>query len=276
MKDWDVELYLALAHPLRRRIIECLEENALSLRELLERVGIDNHGELDPHMWMLKGLVERESSKKKYHLTDRGRLASELIWDIRFALARGVKGLSNEPARYVRRLKSGDHAVFYYDSEDGRREVVFPFLAAGLLKGEAVVYAVSEDKLDLEWREIQRYGITADSFRNGAFAMLSADEWFLKKGKAQPETIIDNWRKVTKKKHKAGFRGVRGAVEMNLFLDYDNERLQRLEVSLGRKFAFNLSGMCMYNTQKLDEEQFTKLEESHGHSILHGTAFKTT
>jgi len=220
LKDWDDEIHSALAHPIRRRIIECLQEKKyLSFHELLKYLGIGNHGKLGFHIKALGGLVEREPSMKKYRLTDRGQLAGELIWDIRFIVDRGGRDLAHEPTRYVRRLRFGDHAILYYDTEDAKREISFPFLEAGLPKGEAVVYLVSEHKLDSENREIQRYGISADYFRMKAFTIMSADEWYLKKGKAQAKTIIANWQKLLKEKQKTGFTGLRGAGEMEVFFN---------------------------------------------------------
>jgi DNA-binding transcriptional ArsR family regulator len=108
LNEWDDEIHKALAHPIRRRIIECLQMNELSFPELLKRVGVGNHGKFGFHLKALKGIIEQESSTKKYRLTDKGQLASELIWDIRFAIERGGRDLASEPTRYVRRLKSGD------------------------------------------------------------------------------------------------------------------------------------------------------------------------
>jgi DNA-binding transcriptional ArsR family regulator len=133
LKNWDEELLKALAHPIRRRIIECLrEKNALSYNELLKLINIENHGKLGFHMRALKGLVERDSSTKKYCLTDRGQVAGELIWDINFIISRGGRDLAQEPTRYVRNLKFGDHALFMYNMEEDRREISFSFLEAGL------------------------------------------------------------------------------------------------------------------------------------------------
>ncbi|MFQ5999354.1 MAG: MEDS domain-containing protein [Candidatus Bathyarchaeia archaeon] len=276
MKDWDDEIHRALAHPIRRHILECLQENDLSFRELMRRVAIVNHGKLGFHIRALKGLVEHDPSTKKYRLTDRGQLAGELIWDIRFMITRGGRDLAIEPTRYVRRLRFGDHAILFYDTEDVKREISFSFLKAGLLKGEAVVYVVSEHKLDSERREIQRYGISADHFRKEAFTIMSADEWYLKKGKAQAKTIIANWQKLLKEKQKAGFTGLRGAIESEVFFNYTKvKELLRYEAALGRQLALNLCGLCLYDTHRLDEEQFIQLNKSHGHAIFKGIALKT-
>jgi len=278
LKDWDDEIHRALAHPIRRRIIECLQErNVLSFRELLKYVGIGNHGKLGFHLKALGGLVEREPSMKKYRLTDRGQLAGELIWDVRFIIDRGGRDLAHEPTRYVRRLRLGDHAVLYYDTEDVKREITFPFLEAGLPKGEAVVYLVSEHKLDSESREIQRYGISAEYFRNGAFTIMSADEWYLKKGKAQAKTIIDNLQKLREEKQKAGFTGVRGAGEMEVF--FDNAKVKELlkyEATLGRQLALDLCALCIYGANRLEEKQVIQLNKYHGHEIFKDIALVTT
>jgi hypothetical protein len=275
LKDWDDEIHRALSHYVRRRIIECLQENDLSFRELLKCVPIGNHGKLGFHLKALSELIEREPSMKKYRLTDRGRLAGELIWDVRFAIARGGRDLVNEPTRYVRRLRFGDHAVLYYDIEDVKREITFSYLEAGLSKGEAVVYVVSEHKLSSEALEIQRYGISGDYLRNGAFTIMSAYEWYLKKGKAQAKTIIANWQTLIKEKQKAGFTGVHAAGEMDAFFQNAKiKELLRYEAALGRHLNFDLCGLCLYNTNLLDEKLRIQLNECHGHEILEDMALK--
>lgn len=276
MKDWDDEIHNALAHPIRRRIIECLQENDLSFRELLKRVPIGNHGKLGFHIRALRELVERETSTKKYRLTDRGQLAGELVWDIRFIVDRGGRDLAHEPTRYVRRLRFGDHAILYYDIENVKREIAFPFLEAGLSKGEAIVYLVSEHKLNSEAREIQRYGISGDHLRNGAFTLISSHEWYLEKGKAQTKTIMANTLELLKEKQKAGFTGLRGAGEMDVFFHNAKvEELLKYETMLGRYLNFSLCSLCLYNTDWLDEKQVIQLNKCHSHEIFKDTAFKT-
>jgi len=276
LKVWDNEIHRAISHPIRRRIIECLLENDLSFSELMKCSGIINHGRFGHHLRALGGLVAYEPSMRKYRLTDRGQLAGELIWDIRFIINRGGRDLAHEPSRYVRHLRFRDHAVLYYNIEDVKREICFSYIEAGLPKNEAVVYIVSENKLDSEYREIQRYGISADYFRTEAFTIMPAEEWYMKKGKAQAKTIIANWLTLLKERQKAGFTGLRGAGEMEVFFNYaKTEELLRYEAALGRQLPPNLCGLCLYNTQRLDEEQFLELNKRHGHLIFKGIAVKT-
>lgn len=173
---WDNATYRAMAHPIKRRIITCLQDRDLSFTELLNAVVERNHGNFGHHLRTLKGFVELEFSTGKYRLTHRGRLLCACIRDFRF-----ITSVDKKLTDYVQNLEMGDHAVGFYTTEDFKHKISFPFLKAGLSKGEAVLYLVAEDELDSEMHEIQRYGIDLDC--KGAFTVMSADEWYLKKVK---------------------------------------------------------------------------------------------
>ncbi len=270
---WNNEIQRALVHPIRRRIIECLQDRNLSFTELLKCIDISNHGKIGFHLRALGEIVELEPSTRKYRLTDRGELASELIRNIRFTTSRGER--DTKLISYVRSLKLKDHAALFHHTEDFKRKILFPFLEVGPSKGEAVVYIVSEHKLDSENREIQRYGIDFD--HKEAFTVMSADEWCLKKGKAQAETIIANWQMLLKEKQKAGFTGIRAAGEMAIFFDSAKTNgLLRYEAALGRQLTTNICTLCLYDTNRLDEKQFIQLINYHGHVISKDIFGKTT
>jgi len=268
LEFWDDKIWIAIAHPIRRRILECLsEENESSFRELLEHCAVSNHGKLGFHIRSLKGLVESDSSTKRFRLTDRGRLATELIWDCRLLLARQGTNLEHESTTQVRRLMLGDHAVLFYDTEDEKREKTFPFLLAGLLRRRAVVYLVSEDKLVSERWEIKRYGLAPDKFHKEAFTIIPAEEWYLRKGKAQAKTIISNWQKLAEEKRKAGFGGLYASGEVDIFYENAESReVLRYEAALGQQLAPNMCGLCLYNVHSFlgSEEQLVKASKSHG------------
>lgn len=276
-KNWDSEILKALAHPIRRCIIECLrEKNALSFNELTELVNIGNHGRLGFHLRALRGLVGRKGSPSKYCLTDRGQLASELAWDVQFIISRGGRDLAHEPTRYVRRLALQDHALLLYSSEDAKREISYSFLEAGLPKKEALIYFVPEGKLDLENREIQRHGIGSDYYRNGAFTIMSAEEWYLRRGGAQAKTIIANALALANEKQRAGFKGTRFVGEMSVFFDNArSEELLEYEAKLGRQLPANICGLCLYDTDQVSEKQVNELLRYHGHIITRDIAWKT-
>ena len=69
----------ALAHPVRRRVIELLKDSpGLSYSELMRLVGVDDSGTFGFHLRRLRGLV-RKNERGDYELTELGLRAYELL-----------------------------------------------------------------------------------------------------------------------------------------------------------------------------------------------------
>ena len=265
LNEWNNEIQRAIAHPIKRGIIELLRDAKLSFTELYNAVGNgDDHGRFGYHLRTLNGFVEFEQSTQKYRLTHRGRLLDAVIRDFRFI----TQTTRRELRKYVQYLEFGDHAIGFYEDDYLKRIMSFPFIKAGLLNGEAVMYLVSEQKIDSEIREIQKNGLNLENLHKESFTIMPAYEWYLEKGKGQAKTIIDNWMTLLKKKQKAGFKGLHVVGEMEDFLNYaKSKECLRYEEALGRHFTSNLCAICLYDTHRLDTEQFTHLSKSHGHTI---------
>ena len=154
LREYDDKILRAMVHPIKRRIIECLQDASLSFTELLDEIPEINHGKFGYHLRTLRAFVELEPSTAKYRLTNRGKLLATCIRDIH-----SITSVNKGYAKYAQDLRFGDHAVAFYTTEDFKRNITFPYLKAGLQKREAVVYIGSENRLDKEIREIQRYGI---------------------------------------------------------------------------------------------------------------------
>lgn len=261
-------------HPVNRKIIECLDDESLSFTELLNRVGDDgNHGKFGYHLRALREFVKLEPKTKKYCLTDRGKLMAEAV-----RCFYHVPSREDASARYAENLKIRDHAFALYDNEDFRRKIALSFLKAGLSRGEAAVYVVSEDKLDSEIREIQKYGIDPDSLPKEAFTIIPAYEWYIKKGRAEGKTIITNWQMLSQEKKKTGFAGVHVATDAMVFFNNGkSEELLRYEESLGKQFALDLGAcaICFYDKNLLEERHFLRVFKSHGHLITKDMIGKT-
>lgn len=260
-----------MAHPIKRRIIECLQDASLSFTELLNEIPESNHGKFGYHLRTLSAFVELEPSTGKYRLTNRGKLLAACIRDIR-----SITSVNKEYAKYVQDLRFGDHAVAFYTTEDFKRKITFPYLKAGLQKNEAVVYVVSENRLDEEIREIQRYGIDLNHLQKEAFEIMSAYQWYLEEGKAQGETIIANWLSLLKEKKSTGFTGLRAAGETEVFVDYaETKELLKYERLLGRQLTMDMCALCLYDRKKFDQEQFIQVCNFHGHLISKGIVGRT-
>jgi hypothetical protein len=271
--NWDYDIHRAMSHYMNRKIIECLHDENLGFTELLNKVGDDgNHGKFGYHLRTLSKFVELEPTTKKYRLTDRGELLANLIQDFRFMTSR-----RKEASRYAERLTIGDHAVALYGNESFKRQISFPFLNAGLSRGEAAVFFVSENKLDSEIREIQKYGIDLDSLPNGAFTITSGVEWYLGKGGAKNEkTFLSNLQMLIQEKKKAGFTGVHVAGEVTDFINAGlGEELLKYDELLGRHLVLDVCGLCLYDKNMLEERYIARVLNCHGHIISKDLLGKT-
>jgi DNA-binding transcriptional ArsR family regulator len=72
------ELFEALGHPTRIRIVEALSESPLGFAALKRKMGIDSNGLLAFHLGKLEGLV-KTCAKGDYMLTDEGREAMRIM-----------------------------------------------------------------------------------------------------------------------------------------------------------------------------------------------------
>lgn len=91
-----------MAHPVKRKIIECLRDADMSFSELMNNVSVSNHGKFGYHLRELKDFVELEPLTKKYRLTHKGKILAGLIRDIR-----SVTSVNAEYVRYVQSLRRG-------------------------------------------------------------------------------------------------------------------------------------------------------------------------
>jgi len=72
------ELFEALGHPVRVKILRTLNQRPMGFAELKKAVGIDSSGHLQFHLGKLSGLVET-TSEGAYALTDDGREAIRVL-----------------------------------------------------------------------------------------------------------------------------------------------------------------------------------------------------
>jgi DNA-binding HxlR family transcriptional regulator len=72
------ELFEALGHPIRIRILQSLDERPMGFAELKKAVGIESSGHLSFHLTKLEGLLRADNSGA-YSLTDEGREALRVV-----------------------------------------------------------------------------------------------------------------------------------------------------------------------------------------------------
>jgi DNA-binding transcriptional ArsR family regulator len=85
------ELFDALGHPVRIRILHALEDGPLGFSDLRRKVGLESGGHLQFHLGKLDGLVQT-TADNTYMLTDDGREALRIV----STQAASSRGLSDE------------------------------------------------------------------------------------------------------------------------------------------------------------------------------------
>jgi len=259
--------------------LESLCEKDHSFIELRD-ICVSNHGKLGYHLRKMRDIVERDPIRKVYRLTDEGRLLYQWFID---ALSDFMKRRLDltvtadfNPIRYAEKLSLSDHASFFYEDEALKRAVSLPFLRTGLQGHLAVIYLASEQIMDREAKEIRRSITDIEELeKKGSFTIMSGEEWYLRRGRATADVIINNWLKLAEEKIRQGYKGLQIAGEMAPFIDdAKTSELLTYERKLGKKLSLMACALCMHDAAKLQPELLVSVIKAHGHGIFEGIAFE--
>jgi hypothetical protein len=269
---WDEAVQKGMADPIDRKIITSLWKENMSLSQI-QCVIIDegNHDKISSHLQALKEFIEFDIEQSKYGLTYRGELLAKIMDDFRGR----ISSVPNYVG-YAQGLKGGDHACTLYKDNFFRRHVTFPFIESGLMRGYAGAYFTSEQILDSDVKAIREYGVDFDSLPKEAFTVMSSEDWYLKKGKADPETMKSNLSRLVQEKKDAGFVGLVIAGESGVLIENGfTEECIKYEEIAGRQFSSDLYAICLYNQKKLSGVSSNRLFKCHGHVIIRDLVGKT-
>jgi DNA-binding transcriptional ArsR family regulator len=133
------ELFDALGHPVRIRILHALEDGPLGFSDLRRKVGLESGGHLQFHLGKLDGLV-KTTADNTYMLTDDGREALRIV----STQTASSRGLSDEKRQGTKIIVS--------------RAVLAGLIAAVVLLASltGAVYWQMTSQLDARQREITR------------------------------------------------------------------------------------------------------------------------
>ncbi|MEM3440209.1 MAG: MEDS domain-containing protein [Candidatus Bathyarchaeia archaeon] len=261
-----------LSHPIRRKILHLLSEGARSFRELSDICGM-NHGKLGHHLRGMAGILERDPGRNLYGLTEEGRMLYE--WFLRASMDYMKSVLDLEigpelnPVKYAGKLSPGDHSVIIYESEPIRRAVALSFLEAGLREGSALIYLAAEGRVGRAAEEISsELGMGAGK----GLEIMGAEEWYMGLGEASPDLIMENWRRLAKRKLGEGYVGVRVVTEAHgLIKKLD---FLAIEERIGKRLPGTFCSLCQYDASKLEPEAIIALLRNHGHALFERVALK--
>jgi hypothetical protein len=222
------------------------------------------------------GILQRDSEGIRLNVKRDGEIQELVSNRLKIGVVSEMSDLEvsaeNNPVRYAARLGQGDHAVLLYLDEAVKRDVVLSFLKAGLSKGNAALYLISEKGRDQETEWLRRAFEIREAEQRRALTIMSSEEWYLERGKASADTIISNWMNLANEKMKEGWPGLQSVTEMKPLVENVKwSELAGYERRLGRKLPQMYCGLCVYEAASLPN--LTDLLDVHGHGIFTSIAF---
>jgi len=159
--------------------------------------------------------------------------------------------LSQEISNFIEEIKTRDHLILFYDTEERKRSVLFPYLKDGLLNNKGVIYIEEfTDKIKIS----------------------TCEEWYIRDAGAEPLRVINKWKKAYQYFDERGL-GLRVMGETSCFFRNNLVReLMRYEYALHRILNVPMDAICSYNLRTIVDTGYTDvimpLFLAHGGSII--------
>jgi signal transduction histidine kinase len=148
-------------------------------------------------------------------------------------------------------IRHGDHICLTYDGDDARDDVVVPFIADGIARGERCVYVLERDGHPAWLDRLAAGGINvARAAERGALWLLTPEETYFRTGAFDPEDALNAIDELIAAALGDGFTGMRGSGELGQ--RYSDvvpwEALFEYEARVNERFAKRpFVGLCRYH-----------------------------
>lgn len=172
-------------------------------------------------------------------------------------------------------MKPKDHVMFCYPNIENKHQILFTYLQAGLVQGEAAAYATCESLEDIK-DSMRRFGIDIDKFEgSGALHIMVAEDWYIPGNSFSLQRIKTHWKRLYDKSTRKGFKGLRVAGDMTGFFQNGlvNELIE-YEKSLHKILDLPITAICAYDyvyMKKRLSNLLIELFDAHAHVILIGS-----
>jgi hypothetical protein len=155
----------------------------------------------------------------------------------------------------------GNHVCVFYRTADALREVLIPYLAEGLRRGERCLCAQNPDLCKQIIYDLRFLGIDTDgAIRRGALEVHTVNEVYFPNKKFEPEKMIELLLRSMEEAWRSGFTALRTAGELSWAAEGRAECDQLLSYEKLVEQIFpgkSAIGLCQY---KMDEFPPTVLE----------------
>lgn len=169
-------------------------------------------------------------------------------------------------------FKHGDHACIFYRSEDKLLELLTPYFAEGLRKGECCFGVQRSRTIKRLFNDLRFLGIEPDDeMERGALVMHTDDTGYLTNGKFEPDRMMEMLLNTISDCVKRGFSGFRSAGDLswaargrqdcNQVIGYE----QMVEKSYPGKPAL---GFCQYHVTDFPPDVLESVLAAHKMHLL--------
>ena len=163
-------------------------------------------------------------------------------------------------------LGLGDHAAFFFKSNEERLAFVIPYIVAGLKNLERCVYIVNDNTVPEILGAFRKAGIDIGAATaNGALSVVTTHDTYLRHGIFDPAKMTTDLDSDVRLALQNGFAGLRVTGEMSWALDLPSalSRLCEYEQELSRRWPAQLAGLCQYNESVFPRELIDKMADCH-------------
>jgi hypothetical protein len=164
-------------------------------------------------------------------------------------------------------FKHGDHTCVFYRHEDSLREVLTPYIAEGLRRGERCFCAQKARVGRRLIFDLRFLGIdTDDAIRSGALEIHTEEETYFNNGKFEPRMVMDMLMRSLNNAMSSGFTAFRTAGELSWAVeghDYCDQLLAYESLVDGYYPDKPVIGLCQYDMNAFTPELLEAVIQTH-------------
>jgi len=177
----------------------------------------------------------------------------------------------------INELKLGDHAAFFFRTNEERLRVVVPYMIEGLKRNERCVYIADENSVFDILCGLHKAGAPVSELqKKGALSVVTKRESYLRHGMFEPERMVSDLNTEVKYSLEHGFTGFRASGEMSWALDLPTAlgRLLEYETKLQAHWPKEFGGVCQYDETRFPAYLVEKMIEIHSVVIRDGKVIR--
>ncbi len=178
-----------------------------------------------------------------------------------------IKVFSNEFNQSIQEIKSHDHLSLIYENQDELLGVLFPFIKAGLEKGEKCIFLFTETDTKESFSQlIKKDKVVNAALESGQLGLLNKEKKALSKGDLNPDQWLSFLESLHNDSLQSGYSSIRIAEEMTWALEEQLSiaKLLMYESVLDEFFLNHPAcGICQYDRKRFKPETTLQIIKTH-------------